>query len=372
MKYIRLVFWVVLSTVSMGSWAQSNWKTVADTTLFNQNDTAKVWRSGAVSISQQYASPFNNMLLVTTKYDTLLSRGIYVGINEPRYDLESPDSTTVGLATESYANSQGLIVNNYANYKSGMTFPDVHTTTSEFNFLRGFPDSLGFRDGGHISKVAAIRATGTFANNGRNYKTDAFDLINLRFFNSSTAGNMAEIENFYGLRLEDFRGVNPAIIKNGWGVYIAPNQLKNYFSGQVGIGTTVIAHALTVAAPADPVQLTGLTYGAEQEDVLTIDDKGVVHRRNSGQRSFLTTTDNTTLSPEIELYIHKGGDAVFEVPPAPTRAGQTWKIVNIGTGTITLSRGFFVGNSVRYTIPNDEKQYIHEIFSDGETYVAIH
>ncbi|GAB2781322.1 hypothetical protein GCM10027275_26200 [Rhabdobacter roseus] len=354
-------------------WAQTNWKT-ADTTLFNANDTAKIWRRGAVAISQQHDSPNRNMLLVTARYDTLLTRGAYIAINEPRFDLEDPDSTTVGLAATPTANYQGLIVNNFANYQAGMTFPDVHTSASEFNYLRGYPDTLGFRDGGRLAKAATLKLSASFGNNGRTHTTDTFDLINLRLFTSSTANNPAEITNFYGLHLEPFRGVNAAIIKNGWGIYIAPSELKNYFSGQVGIGTTVIAHALTVSAPHDPIQVSGIQYAAAHDDaLLTIDPDGVIHKREMAtvQRRFATTFGDTALSDSVDLYIHKGGDAYFELPHAAERAGRSWKIINIGSGVITLSESFCVGYESRRHILNDPQQYAHELFSDGTTYVSI-
>ena len=356
-----------------GALAQSNWKKAVDSTQYNLNDTAKIVRSGAVAISQQHRHPLKNMLLVSARYDSLLSRGLFVGINEPRYDLDAPDSTTVGLIVRPQDSAQGLIVNNYANFKTGVTFPDVHTSVGEFNMFRGFPDTLGYRDGGHVAKLAALKVSGTFGHNARPYQTDDFDLINLRLFTSNDAGNPAKIENFYGLRLEGFRGVNPGIIQNGWGIYIAPAQLKNYFSGSVGIGTTVIAHALTVSSPTDPIQVTGLQYGADDADVLTVDAQGVLHKKSqpAAQREFVTTTGDTVLSSEVGLYIHKGGDACFTLPPPYQCRGKGWRIINLGSGTITLSEPFCVGSETRQQILNTQDQYSYELFSDGETYLSI-
>lgn len=364
---------VGLLSLPFGTLAQSNWKKAADSTQFNLNDTAKIARSGAVAISQQHRHPLKNMLLVSARYDSLLSRGLFVGINEPRYDLDTPDSTAVGLIVRPQDSAQGLIVNNYANFKTGVTFPDVHTSVGEFNMFRGFPDSLGYRDGGQVAKLATLKVSGTFGNNARSYKTTDFDLINLRLFTSNDAGNLAKIENFYGLRLEGFRGINPDIIHNGWGIYIAPSQLKNYFSGSVGIGTTVIAHALTVASPADPIRVTGLQHAADDADVLTIDAQGVIHKKSlpPARRDFVTTAGDTVLAPEIAMYLHRGGDAQFTLPPAAHRKGQSWRIVNVGSGTITLSEPFCVGNESRYLILNSPGQCAYELFSDGELYISI-
>ena len=313
------------------------------------------------------------MLLISTRYDSLLSRGVYIGVNEPLYELETPDSTTVGLIDRPQDSAQGLIVNTYANFKTGMTFPDVHTSAGEFNVFRGFPDSLGYRDGGQVEKLAAMKVSGTLGNNARSYRTTDFDLINLRLFTSNQPNNTAKITNFYGLRLEGFRGTNPGIIQNGWGIYIAPSQLKNYFSGPVGIGTTVIAHALTVASPTDPIQVTGLQYGADDADLLTVDATGVLHKKSQSAtpQNFLTTTGDTVLSGEIGLYIHKGGDARFRLPPASHRRGQRWRIVNLGSGIITLSEPFCVGNETHQQILNTPEHYSYELFSDGETYLSI-
>ncbi|GHB78167.1 hypothetical protein GCM10007390_35500 [Persicitalea jodogahamensis] len=298
---------------------------------------------------------------------------MYLGVNEPRYDLETPDSTAVGMVVRPQDSAQGLVVNNYANFKSGVDFTDVHTSAGEFNLFRGLPDTLGYRDGGNVAKLAAVKVSGTFGNNDRPYRTDDFDFINLRLFTSNDAGNAAHIENFYGLRLEGFRGVNSGIIKNGWGIYIAPSQLKNYFSGQVGIGTTVIAHALTVSSPADPIQVSGLQYSNEDSDVLTVDQQGVVHKKSlpSIRQNFVTTLTDTNLSAETSMYIHKGGDAFFTLPPASERKGQSWQIVNMGSGIITLSEPFCVGNESRLYILNTPGQYSYELFSDGEMYISI-
>ncbi|MPR36018.1 hypothetical protein GBK04_22385 [Cytophagaceae bacterium SJW1-29] len=375
MKILRILLLVGgLAGLTGRVLAQSNWKMALDSTQFNYNDTSKIARSGAVVISQQHKHPLNNMMLISTRYDSLLARGLYVGMNEPRYDLDIPDSTAVGLIARPQDSSQGLIVNNFANFKTGVIFPDVHTSSGEFNIFRGSPDTLGYRDGGQVAKLATVKVSGTFGHNARPYRTTDFDLINLRLFTDSEAGNPAVIDNFYGLRLEGFRGVNPGIINQGWGIYIAPAQLKNYFSGSVGIGTTVIAHALTVSAPTDPIQVTGLQYGTDDTDVLTIDAQGVFHKKTlpTSQPHFVTTTGDTVLSPDVNLYIHKGGDARFTVPPAASRKGQSWRIVNLGSGTITLSEPFCVGNEARQHIFNSPDAYTFQLFSDGEVYMALH
>jgi hypothetical protein len=47
--------------------------------------------------------------------------------------------------------------------------------------------------------------------------------------------------NFYGFRMPTLSGIT-----NKWGVYIEDSQAKNYFAGNVGIGTTTIPYKLTV------------------------------------------------------------------------------------------------------------------------------
>ena len=365
------LFFVLLSgTLS----AQNNWF-LHNTTSNNTTKTDSVYRPGAVAISHAFKSPFNSRLMVTGLYGTENSRGQYISLNEPRFDIGAfplADST-VGLATSAEANFQGLTINNYANFKSGVTFTDVHNSSIEVNYQRGFADSLGFRDGGHLQRAATARFSGSFSNNNRAYQTDDFDLINLRLFTDSDPENNATIGNFYALRMENIRGVNADIITNGWGIYIQPEILKNHFGGFVGIGTTNVTNALTVSAVNDPLRLTGLQAGTTPNKILTTDDEGVIKQNAFHEltQTFLTTTSNVTLSDEFGIYIHNGGNAVYTLPPPSTRTGKLWKIVNTGTGEITTSLPFYEGNETRNSIINKPGAYSYMLFSDGTRYIAL-
>lgn len=345
----------------------SNWKT-ADSVQFNSNDTSKIWRSGAVAISSFYKTPLQNMLFVTTPYVGKNSRTGYFGINEP--DWFTFDTTKIGLASDPLSNYQGVVINHNANFKSGVTFSDVHTSALECNFNRGTTEVLGFRDGGTLQNAYTARFSGGFSNNRRAYKTENFDILNLRLFTGADSNNLSEITNFYGIRFDYLRGINPAIIKNGWGIYISPNILKNYFAGNVGIGTTSVTNALTVQAPTNPVKINGL-QNAVDATVLTIDNSGVVHTSPAGNKIFEVTYGNTTVSQAVQVYIHKGGNATFTMPLPSTCAGHVWTIVNTGTGTITLTQAYYEANSLRSDVMNVAGAYSREIMSDGTSFIAL-
>lgn len=328
-----------------------------------------VYRVGPVAISHIFPSAYQNRLLVTGVYDsTNNSRAAYFSLNEP----VSSDTTSVGLATQILESHNVLVANNYANFKDGMTFTDVHNSTVEFNYFRGTNDGLGFRDGGDIAKAAVMKIAGNFGNNGRDYKTNDFDLLNMRFFTSGVPSNSATIDNFYALRFEDFRGVNTAMIANGWGVYIKPALLKNFFGGMVGVGTSDVTHQLTVSAESDPVKLVGLV-NASDNNLVTIGPDGILHKKTSQSlnSNFVNTTSNTTLTSDYYLYIHEGPNVTYTLPLASSRAGMTWRIVNIGSGSIVLSEPFYEGDQLRETIPNKSGAYSVELFSDGTKYIAI-
>lgn len=365
------LFCLLISSSILG---QNNWF-LQNTTTNNSNQTDTVYRSGAVAISHAFKSPINSRFMVTGLYGTENSRGQYISLNQPRTDIGvyPLSTTTVGLATSPNANFQGLTINNYANFQSGVTFTDVHNTSLEINYQRGFPDSLGFRDGGHLQKAATARFSGSFSNNARAYQTDSFDLINLRLFTDDDEGNTANVENFYALRMENIRGNNEEIVTNGWGIYMQPTVLRNYFGGFVGVGTADVTNALTVSASENPIKLTGLQAGTGDNKLLTIDDDGVVKKNALREMkiSFVNTTSNTTLSDENELYIHEGGDVIYTLPDPILRTGKSWKIVNIGTGIITTSQPFYEGNETRTSIINKSGAYRVTLFSDGTKYIAL-
>lgn len=350
----------------------TNWK-LANSILFSRNDTTSIWRTGSVAISHAFRSAYNNRLLVTNKYNGSSTKVAYFSQNEPRLDLYPfpLDSTTVGIATLPTDSFQGVVINNYGNFKSGITFTDVHNSALEVNYSRGYPDSLGFRDGGNLQRGFVAKFAGSFSNNNRPYRTQNFDILNLRLFTDNNSDNQAIVDNFYVIRMENFRGNNANIIQNGWGIYMQPTQLKNYFGGNVGIGTTNVTNALTVHSTSDPLKLTGLQSTSSDSKLLSIDAWGVVHSVEKNNRSFLITTSATTLSDTYELYIHKGGDATYTLPPPSSRTGKTWRIVNIGTGTITLSVPFYEGKDQRTQILNAPNAHSYEIFSTGTEYVSF-
>lgn len=328
-----------------------------------------VYRTGNVALSDVLTAPDNNRLAITSKYYSTNNKAAYFALNQ---FLPGFDSTKLGLASTSEANFSVLVANHYANFKSGITFSDKHSSAGEFNFNRGGPEAYGFRDGGTLSKAAAVRVTGGFGNNGRPYTTTDFDLVNLRLQTSTVSENAASITNFYAIRMENIQGVNSGIVQNGWGVFMQPSQLKNYFAGKTGIGTTAVTHALTVHASEDPVKFSGIQKAVDKE-LLGIDTEGVLHKQSfqDSHHQFFVTSSNQTLTDDYYLYIHKDGNAVFTLPDPSTRTGKTWKIVNIGTGVITLSQAFWEGDQERVTISSKSGADAYTIFSDGSTYIAI-
>ena len=253
---------------------------------------------------------------------------------------------------------------------------DVHNSTAEITYSRGMSDLLGFRDSGTMERAASMRLVGVFGNNNRAYHNNQFDLLNLRFFTSFTPDNQANINKFYGIRLEDIRGINYGIINQGWGIYIQPKILNNYFGGKVGIGVETPTAALSIVSDTlSPISLSGLKVDTMGSDLhlLSIDLNGVVHQKSlhSMNENYDSVTSNITLDDATFLYIHKGAAATYTLPAANTRTGKTWKIVNIGTGVITFTEDYLEGNESRNTLLNKAGNYSLELFSDGTNYIAL-
>lgn len=360
----RLIFIMLISQFCL---AQNNWKVVNDPISYNSNATDSVWRSGPVAISHSFISPFNNRLLVTEKYGSANSRAFYASLNEP-------GSGDIGLGTsESNESHNVMAVNHYANFQSEKTFSDVHTSTAEFNFFRGTRDLFGFDDGGHLNKAAVLKVAGNFGKNNKSYSNTEFDLINLRFFTSDSVANPATISNFYALRMEDFRGINTGMIDKGWGIFIKPTILNNYFGGKVGIGTQAVSHPLTIVAAGDPVKFVGLQNSTSDNQMISIDNDGVLHKKDTQQmnENFIIITGDVTLTENYFLYIHQGPEATYTLPAANTRTGKTWKIVNTGSGSIIFTLAYLEGSELRNTLLNKPGNYSIELFSDGTKYIAI-
>jgi hypothetical protein len=55
---------------------------------------------------------------------------------------------------------------------------------------------------------------------------------------------------------------------------------------------------------------------------------------------FFNSISNTPLSDTYAIYIHEGGDATYTLPDSITRSGKSWKIINIGRGSITTDLPF--------------------------------
>ena len=361
MKKILFLLFISITAV-----AQTNWY-LGNTDTLNYTPTDTIYRTGPVAISHGFKTTYNNKLLVTDKYNTVNNRAAYFSLNEPA-------SEDIGLATIDTAESHNsLVASHYLNFESGKTFTDVHTSTAEFSLVRGMNDTLGFADGGHLNKTAVVKLSGRFEDNQRAYSNTDFDLINLRFFTSSTPGQLASITNFYGIRLEPFRGVNAGMITNGWGVSIEPTFLKNHFGGMVGIGTKTVTNPLTINAAANPIKATGVLSSNTDNFQLTIDDSGVFHKKliKEDFADFATNTSSISLTDTVKLYIHKGADVVYSLPPASSRSGKIWKIVNLGTGTITFNIGYKEGNEIRTTLSNNAGDYTLELFSDGVDYIKL-
>lgn len=359
------VFLVSLNLIGQNS----NWK--KDTTqIFNHDDSTVIWRYGGVAVSHAFNSPYNSKFMVTDKYRSINNRGMYVSINEP---LGVNDTTTVGQAADTQEAHNVFVANHYANFKPNTSFTDVHTSTAEFNFFRGISDSVGFRDGGTLSKAAVVKLSGTFGHNGRNYRNTEFDLLNLRFFTDQNSGNPALIDNFYGIRFEDFRGVNTSMIIKGWGIFIKPAILNNFFGGKVGIGTQDVTHALTIDAVSNPLKVKGLATTVSPTSILVVNADGEVSKSNLADqvRSFQITNTDATLVDAIEIYIHKGGNATYTLPAASTRTGKIWSISNVGSGTILLNIPFYDGNETRNSIINKSGANKFVLFSDGTDYISI-
>ncbi|UBM60398.1 hypothetical protein LAG90_07040 [Marinilongibacter aquaticus] len=349
-----------------------NWFTV-NTAVLNNNATDSVYRKGPVLISDYYTSTRNNHLGVISRYNNSNNRALYLSLNEPdNWFNDDGDSTRVGLALADTSTHTTLVATHFANFYDSVNGTDVHNSTSEFGFVRGMSDLLGFRDGGRIKKAAVLKLTGTFAHNERAYSNEEFDLLNLRFFTDSDEGNPAEIDRFYGIRLEEFRGVNADIIQEGWGLYIKPASLKNYFAGNLGVGVENPSHKLTVSAVSDPVLLEGLVNESDNQ-FLTVDETGEVHRKSeqSMNENFEIVYADAAPDDSKFLYIHKGGDATYTLPPAASRAGKTWRFVNVGTGTITFSEAYLEGDETRSQLLNKSGHYSLELFSDGSSYIAL-
>ncbi|MFC3810788.1 hypothetical protein [Lacihabitans lacunae] len=373
MKHLTFIF-ILASFYTSG---QSAWK-IENTSTYSITDSSNIYRYGNVAISDVFTTPDVNKFMVNERYKGMSNKAMYVSLNEPRFDLGFPPSPAVDSSLVSMARSPSeshltLGVNHYANFKEGVYFSDVHTSTSEINFFRGTDTLFGFYDGGHLAKASALKVTGAFAKNGLPYRNTEFDLLNLRFFTGSAPGNTAQIDNFYGIRLEDLRGDNFQIIKNGWGVYIKPTMLKNYFGGSVGVGTTNVTHKLTINAESNPLKIGGLANQSSPNKVLTVNADGEVFKSSLSDRqhTFIVTTASHTLQDDVEIYIHKGGDVLYTLPLPNLRTGKIWRISNVGTGSIVLNLPFYEGDALRNTIPNKAGANSFQIFSDGENYIAI-
>ncbi|MGL4631608.1 MAG: hypothetical protein ACRCVT_10420, partial [Leadbetterella sp.] len=273
-----------------------------------------------------------------------------------------------------------LIVNHFTNFETGKKFKDVHSSVSEMALFRGSSDTLGYRDGGDLSKIAVLKLGARFGSNNRSYVTNEMDLLNMRFFTENPVVKNPRIDNFYAIRLEDFRGNNTPIIKKGWGIYMKPSVLNNFFGGNVGIGTENVTHKLTIEAEKNPLKIGGLANSDSLANaVLTVNNKGEVTKKDirslpaSTQTFFVTKVqDSLKLEDKYDIYIHKGvGPIKYVLPDAKTRIGKTWRIVNLGTGTIYLSCLFREGDDKRCTIIPNAGANTYLIFSDGEEYISL-
>jgi hypothetical protein len=355
---------------------QSNWK-IDTTQEYSNAENNRVWRSGSVAISHYFKTPSNSKLLVTDGYTSKFNKAMYVSLNEPPKVFNLNDTTSVSLESDTAASHSAFIANHYANFKSGLQFKDVHNSTSEFNFFRGIRDQAGFKDGGDLYKSSVLKLAVNQAFNGRAYRTREMDVINMRLFTSDTLNNPAIIDNFYAIRMEDFRGKNPSIIVKGWGVYMKPAILKNFFGGNVGIGTENVTHKLTIEATSNPLKVTGLAVDTTAASFLTINNAGEVSKRSlstlkSTQTFFISNTSNDVfVNNNFEIYIHKGGNANYILPNPISNPGQSLRIVNVGSGVIQLNFFFKQGSDKRCTIIPNIGAHSFTLFSDGIEYISL-
>jgi hypothetical protein len=364
------------SANTLNQLGQSNWKldTLQD---FSNAENTRVWRSGSVAISNYFKTPSNSKLLVTEGYNSRFNKAMYVSLNEPPKVFNTADTASVSLESDTLASHSAFIASHYANFKSGLQFKDVHNSTSEFNFFRGIRDNAGFKDGGDIYKSSVLKLAVNQGYNGRAYRTREMDVINMRLFTSDTLNNPAIIDNFYAIRMEDFRGKNPSIIVKGWGVYMKPAILKNFFGGNVGIGTENVTHKLTIEATSNPLKVTGLAVDTQASSFLTINSAGEVSKRSistlkSKQTFFVSSgIDTVFVSDNYEVYIHKGGDVSYVLPNPIGNPGKSMRIVNVGTGIIQLNFFFKQGSDKRCTIIPNLGAHSYTLFSDGTEYISL-
>jgi hypothetical protein len=83
------------------------------------------------------------------------------------------------------------------------------------------------------------------------------------------------VDSRYGNTLRHW---NASAITNSWGIYQEGSTEKNFFGGNVGIGTTATTSALHVSASTNPVKIEGLSTGTSNTYLLSIDDNGVVSK----------------------------------------------------------------------------------------------
>jgi hypothetical protein len=367
----KIILFTFLFTYNASGFAQ-NWNKLYSTA--NNNVTDTIWRNGPIMISDYMANSQNNKVGMVAKYNSTDNRGLFITLNEP--DWFNRDGDSLRVAKYSTANHISLVASNYANFDASIDITDVHNSTAEFSYTRGLSDLLGFRDGARMERAATMRLVGVLGNNERAYSNNQFDLLNLRFFTSQSDANYSKIDNFYEVRLEELIGNNYQIIDKGWGIYMQPKILNNYFGGKVGIGIELPTAALSIVSDTlNPLIVSGLKNDAACTDIklLSVDNAGVVHAKSlqSLNENFLSITLEISLDDVTYLYVHKGPNATYTLPAASTRAGKTWKIVNIGSGIITFTENYLEGDSMRNTLLNKSGNYSLELFSDGTNYIAL-
>lgn len=108
------------------------------------------------------------------------------------------------------------------------------------NYMRAFNGSLALQAPGTTTEATFFRAALTTASTPTATTLTAF------LQEPTTISTAATIATAYGLRLGAYTLSGGAIITNRWGISQEDTLAKNYFAGNVGIGTTSPASLLTV------------------------------------------------------------------------------------------------------------------------------
>ncbi len=160
-------------------------------------------------------------------------------------------------------------------------------------------------------------------------------------------------------------------------------------NGNVGIGTNAPGSSLDVkgalrlsgstsgyvgfspAAAAGSTTYTLPTADGTNGQALTTNGSGTLSWVTSNQvATYRTSATNTTFTASDYVVIHTGGTGfTWTLPTASSSAGRMLRLINHGTGTITLSQAITTGNGVTSTsLTFVSGSNTYEIISDGSVW----